>query len=171
MVEKVSAFFVGNVVGLTILVGGVLLTAPRKLKESEAIQKQQAELKEKAAQAAKEEAAINASASASASASAPAPAPASAPAPAPAAVETTATAKEPFASKDSAGSAKSLAPFVVSKIHIARGEKIEPASVKLEKSPTVAKQGALSDVSTVVGKTTIQDIEAGDAITAKMLKN
>ena len=39
--DKVSSFFVGNVVGITILVTGVLITAPKKLKETEAIKQEQ----------------------------------------------------------------------------------------------------------------------------------
>ncbi len=48
--DRVSSFFVGNVVGITILVAGVLITAPKKIKETEAIQKQEQLRKEQAAQ-------------------------------------------------------------------------------------------------------------------------
>jgi flagella basal body P-ring formation protein FlgA len=49
MDKKVSAFFVGNLVGLTILVGGVLLTLPQKLKETETIEKQELARKDQSA--------------------------------------------------------------------------------------------------------------------------
>lgn len=39
--DRVSAFWIGNVIGLAILVVGVVLTAPKKLKESAAVQQKQ----------------------------------------------------------------------------------------------------------------------------------
>lgn len=167
MVEKVSAFFVGNVVGLAILVGGVLITAPKKLKETESIQKQQAALKEQAAQAARDSATRDPATTATDSATAKDLSAKD--------LSTTATdpvtAMAPAAAKDSASPAEHLAPYVVSKVNIARGVKIEGSAIKLEKLPAAGNQNALRNVDSVVGKTTIVDIHAGDTITAKALKN
>jgi flagella basal body P-ring formation protein FlgA len=46
--DKVSSFFVGNAVGITILFAGILITAPKKLKETEAIQKEESQQKAQA---------------------------------------------------------------------------------------------------------------------------
>jgi flagella basal body P-ring formation protein FlgA len=46
--DKVSSFFVGNAVGITILFAGILITAPKKLKETEAIQKEASQQKAQA---------------------------------------------------------------------------------------------------------------------------
>ncbi len=137
--DKVSAFFVGNVVGLTILVGGVLLTSPKKLKETENIQKQESARKEQA-QAAQ---AISAN-------------------------------SEVAADTDPAGeqnNAKELTPYVVATQDIAHGEKIVATAVKLEKLPSKGNQEALSVLKSVVGKTTVSDIHAGNTIRASLLKN
>lgn len=212
MVEKVSAFFVGNVVGLTILVGGVLLTAPKKLKESEIIQKQEEARKAQAAQATKDSTEPENSASARgpgstadlvtskgpkstadlATSKGPESTADLATSKGPPSTEKPAKAKDPLdrtdltaannadsrqgliAATDSnqfGSSSKTLAPYVVSRVNIARGEKIDVSAVKLVELPTKENQDALSNVESVVGKTTIVDIHAGNTITAKALKN
>ncbi|CAN5717789.1 hypothetical protein BH10CYA1_BH10CYA1_57670 [soil metagenome] len=128
--DKFSAFFVGNVVGLTILVGGVLLTSPKKLKETETLEKQ--ELARKAQVLAK-------------------------------------SARDSSKIQDS--EAENLAPYVVATKNIAHGDKIGATSVKLEKLPWQGNQEALIDLGSVVGKTAISDIHAGNTITARVLKN
>ncbi len=141
MVEKVSAFFVGNVVGLALLVGGVLLTAPKKLKETEIIQKQQAALKEQAQQASSPD------------------------------VKAATDEKKPAPDMQATTDVKKRAPYVVAKVNIARGEKIGTSTIRLEELTTEGNQDALSDVKSAVGKTTIIDIPAGVAITTKALKH
>ena len=169
MVEKISAFFVGNVVGLTILVGGVLLTAPSKLKETEVIEKQKAALTEQAArnsEQTKEQV------------------------PQITKQQTAQSTKEQEPTKESSGNAKDstnaqktstgvatpgntsekTALYVVSTLEILRGTKISATAVKLESLPTDNNLHALSDLHSVVGKTASVDIRAGSTIKAQELQ-
>lgn len=160
MVEKVSAFFVGNVVGLTILVAGVLLTAPKKLKETEIIQKQQSAMKEQAAQALQDRGNTKDLADTATSEG-----PTNTRGP-------TTSAASTSTSKTSlpGNSDKRLTPYVVSTVEIAKGQKIDASAIKLQNMPTTGHQDAISDAASVVGKTTTIDIRAGETITVKALR-